>query len=163
MKLKDKANISNNRADKMARPGKGDIQTKDIRKSTLDKMQKQPVKDFKPSDKMARPGNNLQKPAGNLQAAGDKMALPAKIDRPVGKPKPAAKLDNRPSQVSPLGEVTRSRDAIKQSNRGNKAMGGGFKPPKIGGGGGGGGGGSKKIAMPKHKMGGGGSGRGKRR
>jgi hypothetical protein len=161
VKLKDKANISNNRADKMARPGKGDIQTKDIRKSTLDKMQKQPVKDFKPSDKMARPGNNLQKPAGNLQAAGDKMALPAKIDRPVGKPKPAAKLDNRPSQVSPLGEVTRSRDAIKQSNRGNKAMGGGFNPPKIGGGGGGGG--SKKIAMPKHKMGGGGGGRGKRR
>jgi hypothetical protein len=165
MNLKDKANISNNRLDKTARPGKGDIQTKDIRKSTLDKMQKQPVKDFKPSDKMAKPGNNLQKPgniqkpAANLQKPGDKMARPADLDRPVGKPKPAAKIDNRPKNVSPLGEVTRSRDAVKQSNRGNKAMGGGYKPPKMGGGGGGGGGG-KKAVMPKHKVGGGGGGRG---
>jgi hypothetical protein len=70
-------------------------------------------------------------------------------------------MDKRPATVSPLGDVTRSRDAIKQSNRGNKAMGGGFNPPKIGGGGGGGG--TKKIVMPKHNLGGGGSGRGKRR
>lgn len=154
VKLKDKSNISNNRVDKMARPGKGDIQTKDIRKSTLDKMQKQPVKDFKPSDKMARPGNTLQKPSGNLQKPADKAARPAKIDRPVGKPKPAAKVDKRPKKVSPLGEVTRNRDAVKHSSRGNKAMGGGFKPPKGGGG--------KKMVKPKHKMGGGGGGRGRR-
>lgn len=170
MNLKDKTNISNNRLDKMARPGKGDIQTKDIRKSTLDKMKKQPVKDFKPSDKMARPGNNMPKPAtnigkpaANLQKPMDKMARPANLDRPVGKPRPAATFDNRPQNVSPLGEVTRSRDAIKQSNRGNKAMGGGYKPPKMGGGGGGGGG--NKMVMPKHKMGGGGGrggGRGRR-
>jgi hypothetical protein len=153
MNLKDKSKIENNRLDKMARPGKGDIQTKDIRKSTLDKMQKQPVKDFKPSDKMAKPAN-VQKP-------GDKMARPANLDRPVGKPKPAAKVDNRPKNVSPLGDVTRGRDAVKQSNRGNKAMGGGYKPPKVGGGGGGGG--KKKMVMPKHKVGGGGGGRGKRR
>jgi hypothetical protein len=144
-------------------PGKGNVQTKDIRKSTLDKMKNQPVKDFKPSDKMAKPGNNLQKPANNLQRPDNKKAKPANLDRPVGKPKPAAKLDNRPKNVSPLGEVTRSRDAVKQSNRGNKAMGGGFKPPKMGGGGGGGGG-NKKMVKPKHKMsGGGGGGRGKRR
>ena len=159
MNLKDKSKIENNRLDKMARPGKGDIQTKDIRKSTLDKMSKQPVKDFKPSDKMAKPGN-MQKPA-NLQKPSDKMARPANLDRPVGKPKPAAKVDKRPKNVSPLGDVTRGKDAIKQSNRGNKAMGGGFKPPKVGGGGGGGG--KKKMVMPKHKMGGGGGGRGKRR
>jgi len=160
MNLKDKSKIDSNRLDKMARPGKGDIQTKDIRKSTLDKMQKQPVKDFKPSDKMAKPGN-VQKPA-NLQKPSDKKARPANLDRPVGKPKPAAKADNRPKKVSPLGDVTRGRDAVKQSNRGNKAMGGGYKPPKVGGGGGGGG--KKKAVMPKHKMGGGGGGgRGKRR
>ncbi|MCA3575465.1 MAG: DUF3300 domain-containing protein [Aestuariivirga sp.] len=141
-------------------PGKGDVQTKDIRKSTLDKLKNQQVKDFKPSDKMARPANNLQKPANNLQRPDNKMAKPANLDRPVGKPKPAAKRDNRPKNVSPLGEVTRSRDAIKQSNRGNKAMGGGFNPPKMGGGGGGGG---KKMQMPKHKMSGGGGGRGRGR
>jgi hypothetical protein len=171
MNLKDKANISNNRVDKMARPGQGGVQTKDIRKSTLDKMKKQPVKDFKPSDKMAKPGNNLQKPgnniqkpAANLQKPGDKMARPANLDRPVGKPKPAAKIDNRPKNASPLGEVTRGRDAIKQSDRGKKAMGGGFKPPKVSGGGGGGGG-KKKTVMPKHKVSGGGGrggGRGRR-
>ena len=142
-------------------PGKGSVQTKDIRKSTLDKMKNQQVKDFKPSDKMARPANNLQKPANNLQRPDNKMAKPASLDRPVGKPKPAAKRDNRPKNVSPLGEVTRSRDAVKQSNRGNKAMGGGFNPPKMGGGGGGGG--NMKMKKPKHKMGGGGGGRGKRR
>lgn len=133
MNLKDKSKIEGNRLDKTARPGEGGIQTRDIRKSTLDKMQKQPVKDFKPSDKMAKPGN-LQKPA-NLQKLSDNMARPANLDRPVGKPKPAAKIDNRPKNVSPLGDVTRGRDAIKQSNRGNKAMGGGFNPPKMSGGG----------------------------
>jgi hypothetical protein len=91
------------------------------------------------------------------------MARPANLDRPVGKPKPAAKVDRRPKNVSPLGEPTRNRDAVKHSSRGNKAMGGGVNRPKKGGGGGGGGG--KKMVMPKHKMGGGGGGggRGKRR
>ena len=160
MTLKDKSKIEGNRLDKTARPGKGDIQTKDIRKSTLDKMNKQQVKDFKPSDKMAKPGN-VQKPA-NLQKPADKMARPANLDRPVGKPKPAAKVDTRPKDVSPLGDVKRGHEAKKQSNRGNKAMGGGFNPPKVGGGGGGGG--NKKMVKPKHKMaGGGGGGRGKRR
>lgn len=154
MKLNNKVtDIKGNRPATL--PGKGGIQTKDIRKSTLDKMKNQPVKDFKPTNKMAKPGNNLQKP-------GDKMARPANLDRPVGKPKPAAKIDKRPKNVSPLGEPTRSRDAVKQSNRGNKAMGGGVSRPKMSGGGGGGGS-NKKIVMPKHKMGGGGGGRGKRR
>jgi hypothetical protein len=165
MKLDNKAaNIKGNRPATL--PGKGGVQTKDIRKSTLDKMKNQPVKDFKPSDKMARPGNNnLQKPGNNLKKPADKMARPANLDRPVGKPKPAAKLDNRPKNVSPLGEPKRSVDAIKHSSRGNKAMGGGVSRPKMGGGGGGGGGGGKKMVVPKHKMGGGGGGggRGKRR
>jgi hypothetical protein len=161
VKLKDKTNISNTSLDKMARPGKGNIQTNDIRKSTLDKMQKQQVTDFRPNDKMAKPGNSLQRPANNLQRPENKMARPANLDRPVGKPRPAATMDYRPKNASPLGEVTRNRDAVKQSNRGNKAMGGGFKPPKNMGGGGGGGGG-KSMSMPKHKMGGGGGGGGGR-
>jgi hypothetical protein len=158
MKLDNKAaNIKGNRPTTL--PGKGGVQTKDIRKSTLDKMKNQPVKDFKPSDKMARPGSS--KPGNNLQRPDNKMAKPANLDRPVGKPKPAAKLDNRPKNVSPLGEPKRNVDAIKHSSRGNKAMGGGVNRPKMGGGGGGGG---KQMVKPKHTMGGGGGGgRGKRR
>jgi hypothetical protein len=169
MKLNNKAaDIKGNRPTTL--PGKGGVQSKDIRKSTLEKMQKQPVKDFKPNDKMARPGNNLQKPGnniqkpGNLQRPDNKMNRPANLDRPVGKPKPAAKIDKRPANVSPLGDINRGRDATNHSKRGNKAMGGGAKMPKVGGGGGGGGGG-KKVKMPKHKGGGGGGGggRGRRR
>ena len=172
MKLDNKmSDINGNRPTTL--PGKGNIQSKDIRKSTLDKMKNQQVKDFKPSDKMARPGNNLQKPdnrpgtnlqkPGNgLQKPSDKMARPANLNRPVGKPKPAAQIDRRPKNVSPLGEVTRNRDAIKQSNRGNRSMGGGYSRPSMGGGGGGGGG---KKFVPKHGGGGGlarGGGRGRR-
>lgn len=171
MKLSNKAtDIKGNRPSTL--PGKGDIQSKDIRKSTLDKMKNQQVKDFKPSDKMARPGNNLQKPGNldkpgnnlqkpaNLNKASDKMARPANLDRPVGKPKPAVQPDRRPKNASPLGEVTRNRDAVKQSNRGNKSMGGGYKKPNLSGGGGGG-----KKFVPKHGGGGGkarGGGRGRR-
>lgn len=171
MKLDKKVtDIKGNRPSTL--PGKGNMQTKDIRKSTLDKMKNQQVKDFKPADKMAKPGNNVQKPGNNLQKPGNnvqrpsnKMAKPANLDRPVGKPKPAAKKDNRPKNVSPLGEVNRNRDAVKQSNRGNKSMGGGYNRPSMGGGGGGGGGGKKFV--PKHKSGGGmsrggGGGRGRR-
>ena len=174
-KNNDKMKLNNKVTDRKGNlaatgPGKGGIQSKDIRKSTLDKMNKQQVKDFKPNDKMAKPGNNLQKPGNNLQKPGDnlqkpsnKMERPANLDRPVGKPKPAAKMDYRPKTASPLGEVTRNRDAIKQSNRGNKSMGGGMQRPNMQmpkmGGGGGGGGGNKKF-VPKHKSGGGGGGRG---
>ena len=77
------------------------------------------------------------KPAAiGWQQPSDKMAKPANLDRPVGKPKPAA-TDRLPSQnVSPLGEVNRDRDAMKQSNRGNKSMGGGgvIVPVAAGGG-----------------------------
>jgi hypothetical protein len=131
-----------------ALPGKGTRPTKDIRASTLEGL-KTP-----PRDKMAKPAGGLQKPSG-------KMPSPAKIDRidrPVGKPKPAAKLDNRPKNVSPLGDIDRGRDVKKQSNRGNKAMGGGAKLPKAGGGGS-----VKKLPPPKHKIGGGGGGGGKAR
>jgi uncharacterized membrane protein YgcG len=137
--------------------------TKDIRKSTLEGLNKKPTQGFKPTDKVARPGNgdgNL----GNASRPNDKMAKP-NLDRPVGKPRPGATADNRPKTPSPMGEVTRGRDAKAQSNRGNKSMGGGgISRPQGGGGGnkvGGGGGASKKKFVPKGK-GGGGGGRGRR-
>lgn len=158
--------------------------TKDIRKSTLEGLNKKPTQGFKPTDKMARPGNgnagNLTKPGnlgngngggnlGNVARPNDKMAKP-NLDRPVGKPRPAAEPDFRPKTPSPMGEVTRGRDANKQAARGNKSMGGGgINRPQLNGGGGGGGnkvgggggGGKKKKFVPKGK--GGGDGRGRRR
>jgi len=173
-------------------PATGGMQTKDIRKSTLEGLNKKPTAGFKPTDKMARPGNgnggNLGNAgnAGNLGNGGnlkpgngggnlgdvarpDKMAKP-NLDRPVGKPRPAATPDTRPKTPSPMGEVKRGRDAKAQGNRGNKSMGGGginrpdFNPGGGGGGGKkmGGGGGGKKFIPPKGK-GGGGGGRGRRR
>ncbi|MCA3560721.1 MAG: DUF3300 domain-containing protein [Aestuariivirga sp.] len=188
-------------------PAKGGLQTKDIRKSTLEGLNKKPVQGFKPTDKMARPGNggdigglgggNLAKPGtgnpggkpdkgnlGNLVKPGtggmnvgdmarpaDKMAKP-NLDRPVGKPRPGATKDVRPPMPSPMGEVTRGRDAQMQSMRGNKSMGGGginrpdFNPGGGGGGkikGGGGGGGKKFVPANRGGGGGGGGGRGRRR
>ena len=151
--------------------------SKDIRKSTLEGLNKKPAQGFKPTDKMTRPGSgnagNLgNKPGnggGNLGSIGDmgrpdKMAKP-NLDRPVGKPRPGATLDNRPKTPSPMGEVTRGRDAKTQSNRGNKSMGGGGINPNFKPSGGGGGGGNKKFIPPKKKGGGGGGGgnRGRRR
>lgn len=147
----NRANVVNN---------KGNFQGNDIRKSTLDNLQKQKVNNFKPNDKMARPGNNNNlKPSDKMARPSDKMARPANIDRPVGKPKPANKMDSRPASLSPLGDVTRGRDATAQSKRGNKAMGGGversdFKRPS------GGGNKAPNLKAPKHKMGGGGGGGG---
>jgi hypothetical protein len=152
MRLDNKANTikGGNRVSGVS--NKGNFQGNDIRKSTLDNLKKQNVTNFKPSDKMAKPG------AGNLKPS-DKAARPANLDRPVGKPKPASKMDNRPDKLSPLGDVTRGRDAMEQSKRGNKSMGGGvqhpdFKRPS------GGGDNAPKLKAPKHKMSGGGGGGG---
>lgn len=134
---------------------KGNFQGNDIRKSTLDNLKKNEVKNFKPSDKMARPGDNKLKPADFKPS--DKMARPANLDRPVGKPKPANKIDNRPDKPSPLGDVTRGRDAMEQSKRGNKSMGGGFERPDFDRPSGGN---APKFNAPKHKMGAGGGGSG---
>lgn len=183
-KKNDVANIDRNKlgANKIGN-NKGNLQrpatlpantggmTKDIRKSTLEGLNKKPTQGFKPTDKMARPGNNNagNLGGGNMARPSDKMAKPD-LDRPVGKPRPAATADYRPKTPSPIGEVTRGRDANKQAARGNKSMGGGgINRPQLNGGGGGGskigsGGGGKKKFVPQGKKGGaGGGGRGRRR
>jgi hypothetical protein len=108
---------------------------------------------------MAKPGQG----AGNKMAgAGNKRPEGGKIDRPVGKPKPAARPDNRPKNPSPMGDMKRGNSAKKDSNRGAKSMGGGgYKRPS---GGGGGGQTMKKRPMPHGGGGrrGGGGGRGRR-
>ena len=165
---KVKTNIKNNDRNKITNkagdlkknrpttlPGKGNRPTKDVRASTLEGLKKQPG--ARPADKMARPGQGAGKPA---QGMANKRPQGGKIDRPVGKPKPAARPDNRPKNPSPMGDMKRGRDAKFDSNRGAKSMGGGgYKKPNLGGGGG-----QKMKKRPMPKGGGGhrGGGRGRR-
>jgi hypothetical protein len=167
------ADLKNNRPNTL--PGKGNKPVKDVRASTLEGLKKQPGN--KPGDKMARPGDKMAKPGEGVsnkmakpgQGGGDKLANAGnkrpeggKIDRPVGKPKPAAKADKRPDRPSPMGEMKSGKIESKYSERGAKSAGGGMKRPEMGGGGNrkpqmSGGGGRK---LPK---GGGGGGGRKRR
>ena len=63
---------------------------------------------------------------------------PAKANRKAGKPKPAARVDNRPKKPSGLGNVDRGKATKVSSNRGHKSMGGGQR----------GGGGHKQVRRP---------------
>ena len=81
-------------------------------------------------------GNNVA-PAARNAAAGQtrrpesrtnrvENARPkANAKRPVAKPKPAARVDNRPRKPSALGQVDSGRRAQMQSSRGRQAMAGG--------------------------------------
>ncbi|UVK36544.1 DUF3300 domain-containing protein [Mesorhizobium sp. AR10] len=72
-----------------------------------------------------------------------------KINRAVGKPKPAMRVDNRPRKPSGLGNVSSGKRQQIASNRGAKSMGGGIRS-------GGGGGGHKMIRPSGGRQGGGG-------
>ena len=131
------AKAGGNRA--TALPSKGGKPVKDVRASTLEGLKKQPgPKPTARGDGVARPGDTLKGAGQGVsgQRPGTKPAA-GKVDRPVGKKKPAAKADNRPRNPSPVGEIKRGVDAKKHSSRGSQAMGGGYKMPKAGGGGGG--------------------------
>ncbi len=98
-------------------PGKSN-QVKDVRKSTVEGLKSKPAA-RKPVSKPSATRTSSVQPSGGKR--------PAKVDRPVGKPKPAAKRDNRPSKPSGLGEVRRGSETKIHSNRGQKSMGGGAR------------------------------------
>jgi hypothetical protein len=123
----------------------------DVRKSTLDGLK------AKPSDRMAKPAGD-RRPSGGQNAsnkrpgAGANRPSGGKIDRPSGKPKPAARPDNRKRKASPMGDAKRGSKAKYDSRRGQKSMGGGMRS---------GGGGHKRYASGGGgRHGGGGRGRG---
>jgi hypothetical protein len=158
IKANDRNRVKNkvgelNRTRPSASPGKGKRPAKDVRVQTLEGLKKPGNKAARPADKAARPnagaGDKLGRPADRPD--GNRMDK-AKFDRPVGKPKPAARPDTRPAKPSPLGEVKGGKQTKNQSNRGSKAMGGGIKRPDSSGGG------AKAIKKPKHKIGAGGGG-----
>ncbi|RWP34437.1 MAG: DUF3300 domain-containing protein [Mesorhizobium sp.] len=128
--------------DKLANraPGKT-AATRDIRKSTLDGLKGQG------GQAANRPSNrpNVNRPearpaVADRPTANRPTAKPAKVNRPAGKPKPAARVDNRPKKPSGLGNVDRGKVTKVSSNRGHQSMGGGsrggsHKQIKRGGGG----------------------------
>ena len=141
LKANDRNSIKNKSADlKRSRASTlpaGGKQAKDVRKSTLDGLQK--------GDR-SKPGQGAanKKPSQGVGGGGNKGKPGGNANRPAGKPKPAARPDNRPKNPSPMGDMNRGKDAKFQSNRGAKSMGGGAnrssakkRPIPRGGGGGG--------------------------
>lgn len=127
--------------DQVANRGPGKTAgTRDIRKSTLDGLKGQG------GQATNRPANkaNVKRPAAK-PTANRPAAKSANVNRKAGKPKPAARVDNRPKKTSGLGNVNRGKATKVSSNRGHKSMGGGSR----------GGGAHKQIRRPS----GGGGGR----
>jgi hypothetical protein len=90
----------------------------------------------------------------NIDRAAARKASPG-VARPAGKPRPAARVDNRPRQPSGLGNVGSGKRQQIASKRGGQAMGGGNRakgramsggrrPPPSGGARRGGGGGRRR-------------------
>jgi Protein of unknown function (DUF3300) len=150
--------IRNNNPSGMAN-GKGKF--KDVRTSTLDGLKAKPgdlgtmdagsLATRKPGDPAGRRPDTKNPTArsdapklankGNISKSNADIKKPANLNRPAGKPKPAARIDNRPSKPSGLGNIDRGKVSRVQSNRGRQAMGGGNR----------GGGGHKAV----HRGGGG--------
>ncbi len=137
--LRDKS--ANLRKDRPATRPAGGAGTRDVRKSTLEGLQKQPRANAATRPAAANRPAAAQKPAGTRPQAKKASAK----TRPAGKKKPAAKVDNRPKKASGLGNVSHGKKQKVSSKRGGKSMGGGQrgggKQFKGGGGGRGGGGG----------------------
>jgi hypothetical protein len=140
LEANDRNNLKNKSRDlKRNQPSfsqQGNRQTKDVRKSTLDGLQKQ--------DRQAKAGGkDAKRPS---QGAGNKPAQRPSAgqgDRPAAKKKaaakkPAGKKDVRSKKPSPMGDINRGQKAKKYSNRGGNSMGGGYGGYNRGGHGGGG-------------------------
>ena len=108
----------------------------------------------KPAAKAVKKPTNKKPTASARKNDGPAAKKSGKIDRPVGKPKPANKVDNRPKKPSGLGNVSSGKSQKVSSNRGAKSMGGGAR-----------GGGHKQVKHGGGRSGGGrgGGGGGRRR
>jgi hypothetical protein len=119
-------------------PGKA-AGTRDIRKSTLDGLKGQGGQAAnRPNVGRPNVDRPAAKPAVDRPTANRPAAKPANVNRKAGKPKPAARVDNRPNKPSGLGNVDRGKATRVSSNRGHESMGGGHR----------GGGAHKQIRRP---------------
>ncbi|WP_081158864.1 DUF3300 domain-containing protein [Ensifer aridi] len=108
----------------VARPGSGGGQLKDVRKSTLEGLKAEPRPAASPGggrQAAAKARPDVPKPSINRP----KDKKPAQVDRPAGRPKMAAKAENRPKKPSGLGNVNSGRREVASSRRGGHSMGGG--------------------------------------
>ena len=128
----------------------GPRQVSDVRKSTIEKGLKAKAGDA------GRVRRDVNRPAGGTPGVNrpDRPKAAQRVDRPVGKKRPAARVDNRPKKPSGLGNPRAGKREAVASKRGGKSMGGGnrggggHKAVRRGGGGGGharrGGGGGRR-------------------
>lgn len=147
--LKSKANsISKDRAGNV-RNKAGNVSVKDVRNSKIeaDRINRDKINKAGGGKNAAQLQNRTPDARANKQ--GGNIKSKANVNRPVAKPKPASRVDNRPKKPSALGKVDSGRKTQVQSNRGRQAMGGGnrggggHKAVNRGGGGKHGGGGSR--------------------
>jgi hypothetical protein len=92
-------------------------------------VRKTKVGDLKGKAGADRAGQNIKRPAGGGKAIDRPKVNKAasRIERPVGKPRPAAKLDNRPKHASGLGNPRAGKREAVASRRGSHSMGGGAR------------------------------------
>lgn len=103
------------------------VKPADIRKSTLDGLKARPA-ETRPERLAQKPRDVVKRDARPTRDTVRPQAKkPTKIERPMVKPKPAAKIDNRPKKPSGLGNVDRGKISKVHSNRGRQAMGGGHR------------------------------------
>ncbi|WP_192179768.1 DUF3300 domain-containing protein [Mesorhizobium amorphae] len=149
VKTDDRNNLRNKASDlnkdRMSTLAGKSGKVKDVRQREI----KEGLKARPPAAKadLKRPTNT--KPNASVRK-NDRSAAKAsgKINRPVGKPKPAMRVDNRPRNPSGLGNVSSGKRQQIASNRGAKSMGGGIRSS--------GGGGHKMIRPSGGRQGGGG-------
>ena len=134
-----------------ALPAKGGKPVKDVRASTLEGLKKQPGPKPGTSNRMAEPGK-----AKVADRAGQGPKKPQAGQRPSGPKKAGAKVDIRPRNPPPVGDMSRGSSAKKYSQRGHQSIGASNKRPSAGGG--------RSVKRPPiQRSGGGGRGGGRRR
>jgi uncharacterized membrane protein YgcG len=98
----------------------GPRQVSDVRKSNIEKGLKGNAGDA------GRVNRDFNRPAGGTPEVNrPDRPKAAKFDRPVGKKRPAARVDNRPNKPSGLGNPRAGKREAVASRRGGQSMGGG--------------------------------------
>ncbi len=132
--VKNKANDA--RQNRQASGGSGNRKAKDVRKSTMEGLKKQGgnAGDRGGAQQARAGGDGARQQAQQARGGGNQAASRPSTAKKSGKAKPAARADNRSAKPSPMGDVSRGRNAKSHSSRGAQSMGGGYQ--RSGGGGG---------------------------
>lgn len=147
-----KTNDRNNMRDKASELRRGQISALPGNSAKMKDIRQRQIKQGLKAKPATRP--DLKRPTNTRPIDRPAIKASGKINRPVGKPRPAARVDNRPRNPSGLGNVSSGKRQQIASNRGARSMGGGIRS--------GGGGGHKMIRQGGGRQGAGGRGGGGR-